>query len=174
MAQKKRHIRPLSIEEKKFLERKIRFGKDAKEIRKAQAILLSSQGFDLETLTEVVKASKSTIRNWFNAFEVEGIPSLARKKGSGAPHKLPTAFCESLESLLEKAPRVTADFESDRGRWTLSELKRYVNEHYQVKVTEVAIFYELRRQNLKLKRPQVTVSSPDPDFDVKKNESMKR
>ncbi|MDI6810344.1 MAG: helix-turn-helix domain-containing protein, partial [archaeon] len=95
--------------------------------------MLSSQGFDLETLTEVVKASKSTIRNWFNAFEVEGIPSLARKKGSGAPHKLPTAFCESLESLLEKAPRVTADFESDRGRWTLSELKRYVNEHYQVK-----------------------------------------
>jgi hypothetical protein len=54
-------------------------------------------------------------------------------------------FFEGLKTLLEKAPRVTADFESDRGRWTLSELKRYVDEHHQVKVTEVAIFYELRR-----------------------------
>jgi len=174
MAQKKRHIRSLSSEEKKFLERKIRLSKDAKEVRKAQAILLSSQGFDLETLTEVAKASKSTIRNWFDAFEVEGTSSLARKEGSGASHKLPAAFREGLESILEKAPRVTEDFESDRGRWTLSELKRYVDEHYQVKVTVVAIFYELRRQKLKLKRPQVTVSSPDPDFDVKKNESIKK
>ncbi len=162
----RKYVRQLSKKERIELEKVIKHTPDAKKVLKTQSILLSSEHKTVQEIGHITRLTVATVCNYINRFDVEGLSFLDRKEGSGAPKKILDDI--DLDSIIQKAPRVTNDAPSQRGHWTFGDLKIYLEMKYKIDVCNSTVLNELRRRRLKCKMPQITVSSPDPDFDRKK------
>jgi transposase len=54
--------------------------------------------------------------------------------------------------------------------WTLQRLADYLAEETGIRVSDETIRLELAKQDIVFSRPQHTISSPDPDYQVKKDD----
>jgi len=78
-----RYITDIDEEIKQELERIIREDKHYKSRYRAQAILLSNQGKNVNDLAETFNCQIRTIYRWFNRFEKEKIEGIFELKGRG-------------------------------------------------------------------------------------------
>jgi len=95
----------------------------------------------------------------------EGIEGLKDRPMPGAPSKVMKAYEAQLLFVVRRRPR---SLEQPYSMWTLQRLADYMAEQ-----TGIGASYETVRQVLKageivLSRPQHKISSPDPDYLVKK------
>ncbi len=110
-----------------------------------------------------------TVRNVIHGFHASGLAVL--QKGSSRPHRLRTTFtdegAELLKDLLHRSPR---EFGKERGIWTLQLAAQVSFEQGIIcePVSQESVRRALKRLKTNWKRAKHWITSPDPQYLLKK------
>lgn len=83
-----RFIKDITALEKEELERLLKESTSFRERHRAQALLLSSQGYRITQLTSIFDVDRDTVSAWLNRFELNRTTGLKDGKGRGRPKKV--------------------------------------------------------------------------------------
>jgi transposase len=164
-------LSPLSEEQLDELKELYRTTKDVRLRTRSQMILLAAeQGMTAPTIAQIVQESDQTIRNWFKRYQAEGIEGLEDAPMPGAPRKVTPEYVKQLVEVVRLRPRSLG---LPFSRWTLARLADYLAEQTGIRVEGETVRVHLKEANLVLSQPQHKISSPDPEYLVKKRRSRK-
>ena len=94
--------------------------------RRVNAILLLNEGYNVSETAKLVKASRSSIRNWRARYENQGEVGLVPEEPGRPANTVNDKVCTILLELIQKE---TKDFGYLRSRWTSEMLAEQVYEH---------------------------------------------
>jgi transposase len=161
-------IRPLTEDEQRQTQAGLR-SSDAFVLRRCQILLASARGERAPAIARQLGCDDQTVRNVIHGFNASGLAVL--QEGSSRPHRLRTAFspegAERLKDLLHRSPR---DFGQERSTWTL-ELAAQVSFEQGIishEVSDESVRRALKRLKTNWKRAKHWISSPDPQYQLKK------
>ena len=162
-------VRALSWEEEYRLHHKVR-GRNLFVLRRAQIILASARGQRCGEISRLVGCSVSQVRTVIRLFNEKGEACLVRgchRPKSAAP-LLDESACEALRHLLHQSPRL---FGCSSSLWSVSRLAQVA---YQEGITphrvgEETVRRALKRMGVNWKRAKRWITSPDPQYEAKKN-----
>ena len=161
-------IRPLSEDEQRQIQAGLR-SSDAFVLRRCQILLASARRERAPAIAHHLGCDDQTVRNVIYDFTASGLAVL--HEGSSRPHRLRTAFTEEgaerLRALLHRSPR---DFGKERGLWTL-ELAAQVSFEQGIissLVSDESVRRALKRLGTNWKRAKHWITSPDPQYQLKK------
>jgi len=100
-----RYVKPLSRETKHVLQRLYTQSKHYRVRQRAHCILLSAQGYRIDTLMEIFTVSRRTMINWLNAWEARRLPGLYDLKGKGKKPALTPAQKEQINVWSKRFPK---------------------------------------------------------------------
>jgi transposase len=165
-------ILPLTVEELEALENLYRTTKDVRLRTRAQIVLLAGeQRMTASAIATIVREVSQTVRNWLKRWMAEGIEGLKDRPMPGAPAKITEAYEEQLLAAVRRRPRSLGQPYS---MWTLQRLADYMAEQTGIRASYETVRLVLKAGEIVLSRPQHKVSSPDPEYLVKKRRSKKR
>lgn len=161
-------IRPLTQDEHRQIQAGLR-SSDAFVLRRCQILLASARRERASAIAKHLGCDDQTVRNAIKGFNTDGLAAL--KAGSSRPHRLRTTFtleaANHLKALLHRSPR---DFGLDRSLWTLELAAKISFEQGIIpQETSVAsIRRALKRLGTNWKRAKHWITSPDPQYELKK------
>ena len=161
-------VRALSEAEKQGLE-KAKRATDACEMKRSQILLASSQGLTTTAIERQFGYSAEYARQMIHRFNSEGISCLKRK--SSAPLRRATivdrAKCEQIKELMHKSPRL---FGKASSLWTLTLVAEVLSEEGATprRMANETIRTALRKNGINWKRAKDWITSPDPQYELKK------
>lgn len=164
------YVRKLTKKEKQAMQAGVR-SKDPFVIRRSQVVLASERGEKAIDIAKTLGCDDQTVRNVIKGFNQDGIAVL--QEGSRCPHNTQAAFStksvEQLKEILHQSPR---NFGKATSLWTLDLAAEvsYENELIKERVSGETIRATLHRFGMKWTRAKHWISSPDPDYERKKNE----
>jgi len=133
---------------------------------RAQIILLAAeQGLLAHEIAPIVRKDDETVRAWLKRYRAEGIEGLKDAPRAGGPPKVTQAFRDKLIQVVRQHPRSLGQPYS---MWTLQRLADYLAEQTGIRVEGETVRVYLKAADIVLSRPQHTISSPDPEYKVKK------
>ena len=142
---------------------------DVRVRTRAQIVLLAAeQHMPVSEVAMIVRESGETVRRWFQRYRAEGINGLADAPRSGKPPRVTTFYRERLLELVRRRPRA---LDLPFSMWTAARLADRLAEETGLRMSVPSIHRLLRAAGLGFGRPQHTISSPDPDYAVKKRRS---
>jgi transposase len=163
------HLDKLNVGQLRGLDDLYRTTRDVRVRTRAQMILLlAEQGLTISTVSAIVRESGETVRCWAHRYEAEGIDGLTDAPRSGKPAKAGGAYRERLVELVRWRPRA---LDLPFSMWTTARLADHLAEETGLRMSVASIHRLLRAAGLGFGRPQHTISSPDPDYAVKKRRS---
>jgi transposase len=155
-----------TAEELEALENLYRTTKDVRLRTRSQMILLAGeQRMTAPAIAKIVRENDQTVRNWLKRCMAEGIEGLKDRPMPGSPGKVTKAYEEQLLQIVRQRPRSLGQPYS---MWTLQRLADYMALETSIRVSDETIRQLLKAGEIVLSRPQHKVSSPDPDYLVKK------
>ena len=138
---------------------------------RAQMVLLAGeQRLAAPAIARIVREDEQTVRRWLQRYLAEGIGGLHDRPMPGAPGKVTPASREQLLAAVRRRPRSLGQPFS---LWTLRRLAEYLAEQTGVRVSYETVRRALAAAGIVLSRPQHAISSPDPDYAVKKRRSKR-
>jgi transposase len=162
-------VRPLTEDEQQQIQAGLR-SSDAFVLRRCQILRASARGERASAIARQLGCDDQTVRNVIHGFNAQGLAVL--QEGSSRPHRLRTAFsdegAERLKDLLHRSPR---DFGQERGLWTL-ELAAQVSFEQGIiasPTSDESVRRVLKRLKTNWKRAKHWITSPDPQYQQKKN-----
>ncbi len=161
-------IRPLTKEEQAHIEAGLQ-SNDAFTLRRSQIIAVSARGQSVQEIAGVVGRHPDTVRQVIHAFNDQGVVVLKEK--SRRPHHIRRAISErgveQLQALLHRSPR---EFGKPSSLWTLQLLAEVAYEQGITtrQVIDEAIRQVLHGLGIRWKRAKHWLTSPDPQYAVKK------
>ena len=159
-------VPPLNEEHQRELEELYRKTKDPRLRTRAQMVLLSAEKrLTADEIAELVRESHATVLRWLKRYMAEGAEGL---KDAPRPGKPSTVTDEYRERLVEAVRRRPRSLELEFSLWTLQRLADYMAEQTGIRVSDETVRRELKKAGIVLSRPQHTISSPDPEYQVKK------
>jgi transposase len=133
---------------------------------RAQIVLLAGeQRLAAPAIARIVREDEQTVRRWLKRYLAEGIEGLKDRPTPGAPGKVTPAYQEQLLAAVRRRPRSLGQPYS---LWTLRRLADYLAEQTGVRVSYETVRRGLAAAEIVLSRPQHTISSPDPEYALKK------
>lgn len=160
------HVPPLTDDELRALDELYRKTKVPRLRTRAQMVLLSAEkGLTVPEIAEIVRESQATILRWLKRYMAEGIAGLHDAPRSGAPARITDAYREQLVTAVRRRPRSLG---LPYSLWTLQRLADYMAEQTGIRVSYETVRRVLKSADIVLSRPQHTISSPDPEYQVKK------
>jgi transposase len=160
---------PQSDEQLKALEDLYQTTKDVRLRTRAQMMLLAAEkGLAAPGIAAIVREDEQTVRRWMKRYLAEGIEGLKDAPKSGNPGKVTPVYEERLLSAVRRRPR---SLELPFSLWTLQRLADYLAEETGIRVDSETVRLHLAKHDIVLSRPQHKISSPDPDYLVKKRRS---
>src|SRR5215472_14621910 len=161
-------IRALSADDQRQIQAGLR-SSDAFVMRRCQILRASARGDRAPAIAQQLGCDDQTVRNVIHEFNATGLWVL--QEGSSRPHRLHSSFSEDglvrLKDLLHRSPR---DFGKDRGVWSL-ELAAQVSFEQGIIATPISdesVRRALGRLHTNWKRAKHWISSPDPQYQLKK------
>ena len=161
-------IRPVTEGEQRRVQAGLR-SSDAFVLRRCQILLASARGERAIAIATQLACDDQTVRNVIHGFNTSGLAVL--QEGSSRPHRLHTAFTEEgaerLKDLLHRSPR---DFGQERSTWTL-ELAAQVSFEQGIishEISDESVRRALKRLKTNWKRAKHWITSPDPQYQLKK------
>lgn len=140
--------------------------KDVRMRTRAQMVLLSAeQNMTAQQIGQIVRKNDQTVRRWLKRYNTEGVNGLSDAPRPGAPEKVTPEYCERLLNIVRQRPRA---LEQPYSLWTLARLADFMAEETGIRVSAVTVRRILKDGGIVLSRPQHTISSPDPEYKVKK------
>jgi transposase len=156
-------------EEVEALAHLYRTTRDVRLRTRAQIILLAAeQRLTAPAIAAIVREDDQTVRNWLKRYRAEGIDGLKDRPMPGAPPKVTPASVEQLVAVVRRRPRSLGQPYS---LWTLQRLADYLAEHTSLRVSAETVRVCLKSAGIVLSRPQHKISSPDPEYLIKKRRS---
>jgi transposase len=164
-------IPELSAAEAEALDRLYRTTRDVRLRTRAQMVLLAAeQRLAAPAIAAIVREHEETVRRWLKRWLAEGIEGLKDRPMPGGPAKLTDTYRERLLAAVRQRPRSLGQPYS---LWTLQRLADYLAELTGIRVSYETVRVALKAGGVVLSRPQHTVSSPDPEYQVKKRRSSR-
>ena len=161
--------RDITPEEMIELETLYRRTKDVRIRERTQIILLAAeQRMTVPEITRIVRRNDQTVRTWIKRFNVEGINGLYDMPRPGAPPTVTPAYRDCLLVAVRQRPRALGQPYS---LWTLRRLSDFMAEETGIRLSHVTVGRILAVNDIVLSRPQHKVSSPDPEYEIKKRRS---
>jgi transposase len=133
---------------------------------RAQMVLLSAEKrLTTEDIADIVRESSVTVLRWLHRYIAEGIQGLMDAPRSGRSSILTDEFRKRLLEVVRRRPR---SLELEFSMWTLQRLADFMVEDTGIRVSTETIRRALAKEDIVFSRPQHTISSPDPEYQVKK------
>lgn len=138
---------------------------------RAQIILLAAEKqLVAREIGEIVRMSDQAVRTWLKRYQAEGIEGLKDLPRPGTPTKVTAEYVEKLLAAVRCRPRsMSLPF----SMWTLQRLADYMAGETGIRVEAETVRIYLRKHDIVLSRPQHKISSPDPEYEVKKRRSKR-
>lgn len=157
---------PLNDQQRHELEELYRKTRDPRLRTRTQIILLAAEKqLVAQEIGEIVRLSDQAVRKWLKRYRAEGIEGLKDRPRPGTPQKVTVTYLEKLESAVRQRPR---SLDLPFSLWTLQRLADYLAEATGIRVEPETVRIHLKKLDVVLSRPQHTISSPDPEYQVKK------
>lgn len=138
---------------------------------RAQMILLAAeQCLTAAQISEIVRASEETVRRWLKRYLAEGVEGLHDEPQPGAPRRVTEEYRERMIHAVRRRPRSLG---LPFSLWTLQRLADYMAESTGIRVTYETVRVHLKAEGIVLSRPQHTITSPDPEYALKKRRSKR-
>jgi transposase len=128
-------------------------------------LLSGEQGMVAHEIAAIVRKGEQTVRRWLKRYMAEGINGLEDAPRCGAPGKVTPAYQKRLVTTVRQRPRSLGQPYS---LWTLQRLADYMAEETGIRVSPRTVGRYLKAADIVLSRPQHKISSPDPEYEVKK------
>jgi transposase len=164
-------VRSLSDNEQNQLLSGLRSRK-AFTVRRCQILLASSGGERVSKIANNLGCATQTVRNVIGDFNAIGLSSIEEKsrRPKTVQPVLDGSKCEHLRALLHASPRA---FGKSTSNWTLQLIAEV---SFKQGLTEWQLSHETIRQAIKRmgvswKRAKKWITSPDPQYALKKNSS---
>ena len=159
----------LSAEQHAELDHANRTAKDGRlRIRALIVLLAAERGMVAAEIAAVVRLHEETVRRWLVRYQAEGLEGLTDSPRSGAPPKVTAAYRDQLLAVVRRRPRA---LRLPFSLWTGERLADYLAEQTGVRVSRETVYRLLRAGGIHLNRPQHTITSPDPEYALKKRRS---
>ncbi len=162
-------VRSLTTDERKQLAAGLR-SRNLFTVRRCQILLASSRRERVSKIARSLGCATQTARNVINNFHSRGLASL--EEGSRRPKTvqpvLDDAKCEKLRALLHSSPRL---FGKPTSLWTLQLAAEVSLEQGLTSkpVSRELIRKAIGRLGVKWKRAKNWITSPDPQYALKKS-----
>jgi len=128
-------------------------------------LLAGEQRLTAPAIAKIVRENDQTVRNWLKRWMAEGIEGLKDRPMLGAPSKITKGYEEQLLFVVRRRPR---SMEQPYSMWTLQRLADYMAEQTGIRASYETVRQVLKAGEIVLSRPQHKISSPDPEYLVKK------
>ena len=160
------NLAPLNPEQISELDGLYRTTRDVRLRTRAQMILLAGeQGMSAPVIAVIVRESDQTVRNWLKRYGAEGIEGLSDMPRPGAPRRITAEYECQLVEVVRRRPRSLG---LPHSMWTLKRLADHMAEQTGIRGSIETVRRYLQRGNIVLSRPQHKITSPDPEYEVKK------
>ena len=135
--------------------------------RRAQMVLLSAQGMDVEQIAKVAFTSPDRVRDVINNFNDDGFDSLYPKYAGGRP---PTFTLSERQEIKKIALSRPVDHGLPFSKWSLTKLAEYlVAEGVVDDISHEGLRDLLRKDGVSFQVIKTFKQSNDPDYEAKKN-----
>ncbi len=159
-------VREISDDEGNRLRRIVRHGQNAIEVKRAQVIMASAQGFTPPKIAVIALMSEEYVRQLIHAFNLHGFAMLKPHWGPGPKAKFTEAQREELVALATSRPR---DLGLPYTQWSLSRLREEaVNRGVVPSISEEWLRVILHESEVSHQSLRTWKESPDPEREVKK------
>jgi transposase len=146
--------------------------RDVRVRTRAQMILLAAErGLVAAEIAAIVRQNEETVRRWLARYEAEGAAGLSDAPRAGAPPKITPAYRERLLQVVRQRPRSLG---LPFSLWTAARLADHLAEATGLRISVPSVHRLLRAGGMALSRPQHAITSPDPEYTVKKRRSRTR
>ncbi len=151
------------------LDQLYRTTKDPRLRTRAQMVLLAGeQGQSVPEIARIVREVETTVLRWLKRYQAEGVEGLKDAPRPGRPAEVTEAYRAELRVAVRRRPR---SLDLPYSLWTLQRLSDYLAEKTGLRVSTETVRRELKKMDIVLSRPQHKISSPDPEYLVKKRPS---
>ena len=158
----------LSPEQLTELEELYRSTRKVRLRTRAQMVLLAAEGgLSAREISEIVRASEETVRRWLKRYLAEGVEGLRDEPQPGAPRRVTQEYRQGLIHAVRRRPRSLG---LPFSVWTLQRLADYMAESTGIRVSYETVRVHLKSAGIVLSRPQHTITSPDPEYTLKKGD----
>lgn len=162
----------LSADERAALDGLYHTTRDVRLRTRVQIVLLAAeQRFIAPQIAAIVPTAEETVRRWLKRYRAERINGLADVPRPGGPPKITAAYQQRLLQLVRQRPR---SLDLPYSMWTNQRLADVLAEETGIRVSDETVRRTLGQAEIVLSRPQHTITSPDPDYLVKKRRSKQR
>ena len=162
-------VRPLTTEELTELDELYHRTKNVRVRTRVQMILLGAEEkITAPQIAKIVRQDEQTVRRWIKRFNAEGVTGLYDEPKSGAPKRVTEVYRERLLIVVRRRPR---SLEQPYSLWTLQRLVDFMAEETGLRFSTETVRLILKANDIVISRPQHKVSSPDPEYEVKKRRS---
>jgi len=159
-------VRSITKQELTSLDKLYHKTKDARIRTRVQMVLLAAEEkMTAPEIAKIVRKNDQTVRRWIKRFNTEGIRGLYDAPRTGSPGKTTSEYQERLLTIVRQRPR---SLEQPYSMWTLERLADFMAEETGIRVSYETVRRILKKNGITFSRPQHTISSPDPDYLVKK------
>lgn len=159
-------LSPQSAAQIRALDQLYRHSKDGRLRQRAHIILLAAeQGMRALQIAEIVRLNEESVRRWLKRYEAEGIEGLKDNPRPGATPMVTEEYRTKLVAAVRRRPR---SLEQPFSLWTCQRLTDYLAEETGIRVSDETVRRYLQAEGIVLSRPQHKISSPDPEYEIKK------
>ena len=159
-------VRPITDEELTALDELYRRTKVVRIRTRVQMVLQAVDAkMTAPQIAKIVRQDEQTVRRWLKRFNQEGINGLYDEPKSGAPRRVTDAYRARLLVIVRQRPR---SLEQPYSLWTLQRLVDFMAEETGLRFSTETVRLILRDNDIVISRPQHKVSSPDPEYELKK------
>ena len=164
----------VSAEQRAELVRALREVQSVRLYRRLKIIDLASRGHHIDELAALFDISPRSVQHYLERYRRGGLAALPDAPRSGRPRKLPPEYDRGPESqaawqrLLDRRPSTIPELCTPSHVWTLALLARYLDLFHHVRVAESTIYTVLSRSGSRRGRTKLTVTSPDPEYESKR------
>ena len=159
----------------KLLKKELKSAKGVKWYKRLKIIQLSSQGEKVPQLAKQFDVCQATVRDYIKRYNSGGLKTLKPNKSSGRPPTTQLTKAE-WEELLHQSPCQFVKLNTGARNWTQYMLSEYCHQYLGVKISASAICMLLKRMDISWNRGKLKVTSPDPQYTVKRErvETLKK
>ncbi len=147
---RRRVLPPLSLQDQLELTQTYRTSRDARLVRRCQAVLLAAEGQPVPAIAALVRVDQSTIHRWLDRFEVDGVTGLVPRTSPGRPPRWDETYEFELVETVRHDPRW---YGLEPSVWTCPLLARYLAQRTGIPLSPERVGVLLHQHGIRLKQP---------------------
>lgn len=128
---------------------------DPEEVRRLRAISMSIKDFTVPEIAKALNVTRWAVRQWFDAYEEEGLSSLRTEPRPGRPPKADQQYMNLLRETVETQPR---DLGYCFSSWTREYLARHMEKKTGVQISPAHMGRLLNKLDFTYKRARHDLS----------------